>query len=52
MTTPRIENGHGTHVAGTIAAVRENDEGIVGVAPEARVVPLRVLDGDGHGHDK
>ena len=34
---------HGTHVAGIIAAVRDNGIGVVGVAPEAKVQPVRVL---------
>ncbi|QDQ28579.1 S8 family serine peptidase [Chitinimonas arctica] len=34
---------HGTHVAGTVAAVADNGIGISGVAPEAKVVPVRVL---------
>lgn len=34
---------HGTHVAGTIAAVTNNNRGVAGVAPEAKVVPVRVL---------
>lgn len=41
-------NGHGTHVAGTIAA-RANGSGVVGVAPGAPVVSLRVFDGSGSG---
>jgi subtilisin family serine protease len=41
-------NGHGTHVTGTIAA-EANDVGTVGVAPQANVIPLRVLDNSGNG---
>jgi thermitase len=41
--------GHGTHVAGTIAAA-ENGIGVVGVAPDALVMPLRVLDSSGSGN--
>ena len=36
-------DGHGTHVAGTIAAL-DNGEGVVGVAPEAELYSLRVFD--------
>jgi major intracellular serine protease len=38
-------NGHGTHVAGTIAAT-ENGQGVVGVAPEAKLLILKVLAND------
>lgn len=41
-------NGHGTHVAGTIAAANNNG-GIVGVAPEAKILALKVLDKHGSG---
>jgi subtilisin family serine protease len=41
-------NGHGTHVAGTIAA-KDNDIGVVGVAPGARLWAVRILDADGSG---
>ncbi|MFE0504307.1 S8 family peptidase [Peribacillus butanolivorans] len=41
-------NGHGTHVAGTIAAVH-NNTGVVGVAPEASLLILKVLDKNGSG---
>lgn len=34
---------HGTHVAGTIAAVANNNDGIAGVAPEAKLLPVRAL---------
>ena len=34
--------GHGTHVAGTAAAL-DNDFGVVGVAPGAPIVPVKVM---------
>jgi thermitase len=46
--TPSDGNGHGTHVAGTIAAP-ENGIGVTGVAPAAAVMPLRALDDAGVG---
>ena len=45
---PADGNGHGTHVAGIIAA-RENGAGTVGVAPAAAVMPLKALKDDGTG---
>lgn len=47
-----IANGHfvsNTHVTGTIVAAN-NDIGIVGVAPKAKVRPVKVLDGKGNGN--
>ncbi|MEK9200034.1 S8 family peptidase [Ureibacillus sp. FSL E2-3493] len=41
-------NGHGTHVSGTIAASL-NDDGVVGVAPKAKILSLKALTGDGSG---
>lgn len=41
-------SGHGTHVAGTAAAI-DNDFGVVGVAPGARVHSVKVLGDDGRG---
>ncbi|HEY4527392.1 MAG TPA: S8 family peptidase, partial [Candidatus Paceibacterota bacterium] len=42
------QNGHGTHVAGTIAAL-DNAQGVVGVAPGAKLWSVRVLDRFGYG---
>ena len=42
-------NGHGTHVAGIAAAVGDNAKGIIGVAPLAKIIPVRVLDAFGSG---
>ena len=43
------DNGHGTHVSGIIAA-RENDKGVVGVAPAASLFAAKVLDKNGSGY--
>ena len=46
---PADENGHGTHVAGTIGARRGNALGVSGVADGSRLMALRVLDAAGSG---
>jgi subtilisin family serine protease len=48
ITSPDDQNGHGTHVAGTIAAIK-NTIGVIGVAAGAKVVAVRVLDRRGSG---
>lgn len=42
-------NGHGTHVAGTAAASLRQEGGVAGVAPEAKLLILKVLNGEGSG---
>lgn len=42
------DQGHGSHVAGTIAALR-NNRGVVGVAPDAKLFAVKVLDAQGSG---
>jgi subtilisin family serine protease len=48
-TPPQDDNGHGTHVAGIIAAVTNNGIGIAGSAPKVLIDPRKVLDDDGNG---
>jgi subtilisin family serine protease len=43
------DNGHGSHVAGTIGA-RDNDIGVLGVAPEAQLYAVKVLNSSGSGY--
>jgi subtilisin family serine protease len=42
--------GHGTHVAGTIAAQANNAMGVAGVAPGIRIMPVKVMDNNGQGY--
>ena len=44
------DNGHGSHCAGIVAAI-DNDIGVIGVAPEAFLYGVKVLDGAGFGYD-
>ncbi|MBZ0281672.1 MAG: S8 family serine peptidase [Anaerolineae bacterium] len=46
---PQDDFGHGTGVAGILAALSNNQMGIVGLAPHVRILPLRVLDSQGIG---
>jgi subtilisin family serine protease len=46
--SPNDDNGHGTHVAGIVGAI-DNSVGVVGVAANAPVVPIKVLNSSGSG---
>jgi serine protease len=46
---PLDRNGHGTHVAGTLAEATSNGVGVAGLAPGVTVMPVRVLDAAGNG---
>ena len=46
---PLDHNGHGTHVASTIAESADNGVGLVGIAYNANIMPVRVLDRYGEG---
>ena len=48
-SVPDDQNGHGTHVAGTVAATGGNGQGVIGVAWNARVMPVKGLDRSGTG---
>jgi type VII secretion-associated serine protease mycosin len=48
-TGPDDDHGHGTHVAGIIAASVADRTGVSGVAPNCRIMPVKVLNGEGKG---
>jgi subtilisin family serine protease len=45
------DSSHGTHVAGVIAALGNNEEGTAGIAWRSKIMPVKVLDGKGLGPD-
>lgn len=48
-THPNDDNGHGTHVTGTIAQSTNNNIGVAGIAYRASIMPIKVLDSRGSG---
>ncbi|MCL5962695.1 MAG: S8 family peptidase [Chloroflexi bacterium] len=46
---PNDDDGHGTHVAGTIAQSTNNGLGVAGIAFRAKIMPVKVLDSTGSG---
>jgi type VII secretion-associated serine protease mycosin len=48
VSSPDDDQGHGTHVAGIVAAVNNNG-GVIGVAPKASIMPVKVLNSQGSG---
>lgn len=47
---PYDDNGHGTHVSGSISA-ENNGYGMIGVAPESKILPIKALDAAGNGNN-
>ena len=53
QSRPYDDNGHGTHVTGIIAGNGHDSYGEkAGIAPDASIISLKVLDADGRGHDR
>lgn len=46
---PNDDNGHGTHVTGTIAQTTNNNKGTAGIAFNCSIMPVKVLDSNGEG---
>lgn len=49
---PSDQHGHGTNVAGVVAATINNAEGITGLAPGVAILPIRVMNARGFGPDQ
>jgi type VII secretion-associated serine protease mycosin len=51
VTSPNDDNGHGTHVAGIIASISNNQKGGVGLSPNCKIMPIKSLSAKGEGND-
>ncbi len=49
---PQDDVGHGTNVAGIIAAVADNKEGIAGIAPNVKILPIKAVNKNGIGNEE
>lgn len=49
--TPQDDNGHGTNVAGVIAAAGNNDKGTAGLLWDVKIMPIKALEADGNGDE-
>ena len=49
--SPEGNGNHGNACAGVIAATMNNDQGIAGIAPGCRIMPIRIIDADGYIRD-
>lgn len=49
-SNPMDDNGHGTHVSGTIGAAGNNGVGVVGINWRVTIIPVKVLDSEGSGY--
>lgn len=47
---PNDDNGHGTHVAGTLGARGNNQRGVVGVCHQVKIMPVKFLNAQGNGN--
>lgn len=48
---PQDDNGHGTSVAGVIAAIADNDSGTAGLLWKTKIMPIKALESDGNGDE-
>lgn len=48
---PKDDNGHGTNVAGVIAAIGNNGKGTTGITWSAKILPIKALDSRGYGDE-
>jgi len=48
---PQDDHGHGTSVAGVLAAIGNNSEGVAGLAWKAKIMPIKAIEADGQGNE-